>query len=58
MSGPDAALAHRQPLTAQYLAAENIAAYVERVVSQAPPLTPEQADRIAALLRHTAGGAE
>lgn len=32
------------------LAAENIASYVERVVAGAPPLTPEQRDRIAALL--------
>lgn len=33
------------------LAAENIAAYVERVVSTAPPLTADQRSRIAALLR-------
>lgn len=39
------------------LAAENLAAYVSRVVADAPPLTAEQRDRIAALLRPTAGGA-
>lgn len=36
-------------------AAESIAAHVARVVAQAPPLTPAQRDRIAALLRPTAG---
>ena len=35
--------------------AASIAAHVERVVAEAPPLTPEQRDRIAAVLR--AGGA-
>lgn len=40
--------------TARDLAAERIAEYVERVVAEAPPLTPEQRDRIATLLR---GGA-
>ncbi|BCW76268.1 hypothetical protein NicSoilB11_25930 [Arthrobacter sp. NicSoilB11] len=36
------------------LKAANLAEYVRRVVSEAPPLTQEQADRIAGLLR---GGA-
>jgi fructose-specific phosphotransferase system component IIB len=36
------------------LAVANIAAYVEKVLSAAPPLTDEQKDRIAGLLR--AGG--
>jgi len=36
------------------LAAEKLAAYVAKVVAQAPPLTPAQRDRIAILLR---GGA-
>ena len=33
------------------LAAEKIAAYVERVVSEAPPLTPDQRARITSILR-------
>jgi len=33
------------------LAAENIAEYVKRIVSAAPPLTAAQRDRVAALLR-------
>ncbi len=37
------------------LAAANIAAYVEKVLSGAPPLSNDQRERIAALLR--AGGA-
>jgi hypothetical protein len=36
------------------LRAERLAQHVARVVSEAPPLSPEQRDRIAALLR--AGG--
>jgi len=36
------------------LAAEKLAAYVAKVVAQAPPLSPAQRDRIAVLLR---GGA-
>ncbi len=32
-------------------AAEKLAAYVNAVVAKAPPLTPAQRDRIAALLR-------
>lgn len=38
------------------LKAARLAEHVERVVAQAPPLTPEQRDRIAALLT-TGGGA-
>lgn len=38
------------------LAAAKLAQYVERVVAEAPPLSPEQADRIAALLRGAACG--
>ena len=37
--------------TARDLATARIAEYVTRVVDAAPPLTPEQRDRIAALLR-------
>jgi len=37
------------------LKAERLAQHVARVVAEAPPLTPEQRDRIAALLR--TGGA-
>lgn len=33
------------------LKAANVAAYIERVISEAPPLTDEQVDRIALLLR-------
>ncbi len=46
--GPDA------PQTADArrdLAAANLAAYIRRVVDQAPPLTSEQRDRLALLLR-------
>jgi len=35
------------------LKAERLAEHVAKVVSQAPPLTPAQRDRIAALLRGT-----
>lgn len=38
------------------LAASRIEDYVARVVDAAPPLTPEQRDRIAALLRPAGGG--
>lgn len=41
--------------TARDLAAERIAEYISRVVDAAPPLSPEQQDRIAALLRPTGG---
>lgn len=34
-------------------AAAQLEAFVSRVVSKAPPLTPEQSERIAALLRPT-----
>ena len=40
--------------TAADLAAEQLAQYVARVVAAAPPLSPAQRDRVAALLR--AGG--
>lgn len=43
--------------TKRDLAAERIAAYVERVVAQAPPLSPEQRDRLALLLRGTGAAA-
>ncbi|MBB2894576.1 hypothetical protein [Flexivirga oryzae] len=36
------------------LRAERLAEHIERVVNEAPPLTPEQRDRLAVLLR---GGA-
>jgi hypothetical protein len=32
-------------------AAERLAAYIEKIVAQAPPLTPAQRDRLALLLR-------
>lgn len=35
------------------LAAANLQQYIEKVVSTAPPLTDEQRDRLAALLRST-----
>jgi len=41
--------------TRRSLAALNLERYVARVVAEAPPLTPEQRDRIAALLRPTGG---
>lgn len=34
-----------------------ISAYIEKAIADAPPLTPEQRDRIAALLRPVGGGA-
>ena len=37
--------------TSRNLATERIADYVTNVVASAPPLTPEQRDRITALLR-------
>ena len=37
------------------LRAARLEDYVQRVVAEAPPLTPEQRDRIAALLRPTGG---
>lgn len=39
------------------LRAARLEDHVARIVAEAPPLTPEQCDRIAALLRPTAGGA-
>ncbi|MFD1210966.1 hypothetical protein ACFQ36_02785 [Arthrobacter sp. GCM10027362] len=38
------------------LAAANLEAYIQRTVAEAPPLTQEQLDRIATLLRPAAGG--
>lgn len=38
------------------LAAAKIAAYVEKIVAEAPPLTSDQADKIAALLTKPSGG--
>ncbi len=38
------------------LAEAKLAAYIQRVVDQAPPLSPEQRDRLAVLLR--SGGAQ
>jgi hypothetical protein len=35
----------------QNMRAERLAAYIEKVVAQAPPLTLEQRDRLALLLR-------
>jgi hypothetical protein len=46
---PDFVDAHRD------LAAANIAAYIKRTVDAAPPLTAEQRDRLALLLRGSAG---
>lgn len=37
--------------------ATSLDAYIQRVVDAAPPLTAEQAERIAALLRPSAGAA-
>jgi hypothetical protein len=33
------------------LAAAKLDAYIQRVIAEAPPLTPEQRDRLAVLLR-------
>lgn len=41
----------------QHLAEEKIREFVERVVSQAPPLTAEQRARLASLLTDPASGA-
>ncbi len=38
------------------LAAERLESYIARVVAEAPPLSPEQLDRIAVLLRPAGGG--
>lgn len=43
-------------LRADY-AAEKLAEYIEQVIAAAPPLTPEQRDRLALLLRPTSGAA-
>ena len=56
------AVAHRKndpsaiERSARDLAAAKIADYIERTVAAAPPLTAEQRDRLAALLR--GGGAD
>ena len=42
---------NRIEIAQRNLAAERLAAYIEQVVAAAPPLTPEQRDRLAALLR-------
>lgn len=42
----------------QNLKALKLEEYVLKVVSEAPPLTSEQADRIASLLRPAGGGAK
>jgi len=42
----------------QKLKALKLEEYVSKVVAQAPPLTAEQADKIAALLRPAGGGAK
>lgn len=38
------------------LRAEKLAQHITRVVEEAPPLTPAQIDRLAALLRPTSSG--
>jgi hypothetical protein len=50
--GPESSAAVRD--AQRLLAEEKIKAYVERTVAAAPPLTPEQRDRLALLLRGTA----
>lgn len=40
------------------LRAARLQDYVQKVVAEAPPLTAEQADRIAAILRPAGGGAK
>lgn len=42
-------------LARQRLKAARVEDYIARVVSEAPPLTPEQRDRIASLLRPVGG---
>ncbi len=46
-----------QTETARDLAAARLEDYIARTVAAAPPLTPEQRDRLATLLRPTASGA-
>jgi hypothetical protein len=43
--------AERIAVARRDLRAENLAEHITRVVEAAPPLTPEQRDRLAALLR-------
>ena len=42
----------------QKLKALKLEEHVAKIVAEAPPLTPEQADKIAALLRPAGGGAK
>ena len=42
----------------QNLKALKLEEHVAKIVAEAPPLTPEQADKIAALLRPVGGGAK
>lgn len=39
------------------LAAAKLEAYVSRIIAEAPPLSPEQLDRVAVLLRPAGGAA-
>lgn len=43
---------------AREYAAERLEAYIRRTVESAPPLTPEQCDRLSRALRSTGGGAD
>lgn len=43
--------------TRRELAAERLAAYIEKVVDASPPLTADQQDRLTLLLRPTSDGA-
>lgn len=40
------------------LAAANLAAFIQKTISEAPPLTEEQLNRIAVILRPTTGGGD
>jgi hypothetical protein len=46
----------RLPELRAELRTEQLAEHIERVVASAPPLTPEQADRLRSLLPAPAGG--
>ncbi len=46
---------HRLPALRAELATEQLAEHIERIVSSAPPLTAEQADRLRSLLPAPAG---
>ncbi len=68
LSSPERARQHVATLTRHYpgskalsdaqrdLAAAKLEQYVAKIVSTAPPLTPAQLDRLASLLRPSAGG--